>query len=167
MKKVIIISIIIGIIITGSVILLNSNQEIVVEEVVRETLGETVEDRWEREQITSGPFSIDKSQYNLGEKIFITVSDISENERGQMIFFRQGDSTMWKEYITIDYDGQQKNQFNLYFEPQLSKLKKICSTNDLVGSWIVKFIGTEYSDITFEMLNQTASWDTRIFEPIC
>ena len=167
MKKVIIISIIIGIIITGSVILLNSNQEIVVEEVVRETLGETVEEKWEREQVTSGPFSIDKSQYNLGEKIFITVSDVSENEKGQMVFFRQANSTMWKEYMTIDYDGQQKDQFNLYFEPQLSKMKKICSTNELAGPWIVKFMGTEFPDINFELLNQTSSWDTRTFEPVC
>ena len=31
---------------------------------------------------------------------------------------------MWKEYLTIDYNGQQKDQFNLYFEPQLSEMKK-------------------------------------------
>ena len=165
MKKIIIISIIIGIIITGSVILLNSNQ--VVEEVVRDRLGETVEEKWERERVTSGPFSIDKSQYNLGEKIFITVSDLSENEKGQMIFFREANSTMWKEYITIDYNGQQKNQFNLYFEPQLSEMKNICSTNELVGPWIVKFIGTEFPDINFKLLNQTSSWDKRTFEPVC
>ena len=122
MKKIIIISIIIGIVIIGSVILVNSNQ--VIEEEVTETSEETVEEIWERERVTSGPFSIDKSQYNLGDKIFISVSDISENQKGQMVFFRQVDSTMWKEYLTIDYDGQQKNQFNLYFEPQLSQIKK-------------------------------------------
>ena len=165
MKKIIIISIIIGIVIIGSVILVNSNQ--VVEEEVTETLEETVEERWERERITSGPFSIDKSQYNLGDKIFISVSDISENQKGQMIFFRQVDSTMWKEYLTIDYDGQQKNQFNLYFEPQLSQIKNICSTNEIVGPWMVKFVGTEFADINFELLNQTNSWDKRTFEPVC
>ena len=165
MKKIIIISIVIGIIIIGSVILVNSNQG--VEEEVTETLEETVEERWERERVTSGPFSIDKSQYNLGDKIFISVLDISENQKGQMIFFRQVDSTMWKEYLTIDYDGQQKNQFNLYFEPQLSQIKKICSTNEIVGPWMVKFVGTEFADINFELLNQTNSWDKRTFEPVC
>ena len=94
MKKIIIISIIIGIVIIGSVILVNSNQGV---EEVTETVEETVEERWERERVTSGPFSIDKSQYNLGDKIFISVSDISENQKGQMIFIRQVDSTMWKE----------------------------------------------------------------------
>ena len=124
MKKVIIISIIIGIIITGSVILLNSNQE--VEEAVRETLGETVEDRWEREQITSGPFSIDKSQYNLGEKIFITVTNLPQDEKGQMIFFRPmqivlmvGKST--SQLIMMDNN---KDQFNLYFEPHAFRNEK-------------------------------------------
>ena len=49
MKKIIIISVIIGIIIIGSAVLINSNQE-------------TVEEKWLREQVSSGPFTIDKSE---------------------------------------------------------------------------------------------------------
>ena len=32
---------------------------------------------------------------------------------------------------------------------------------------MVKFVGTEFADINFELLNQTNSWDKRTFEPVC
>ena len=155
MKKIIIISVIIGIIIIASAVLLNSNQE-------------TVEEEWTNDIVRSGPFAIDKSQYNLGEKIFITVTNLPEDEKGEMIFFRpmeNGDG--WRNYTTMKFDGQAKEQFNLYFEPKLSEMKKICTTNELTGIWMVKFVGTEYSNMSFEILNQTSSWDERIFEPVC
>ena len=155
MKKIIIISVIIGIIIIASAVLLNSNQE-------------TVEEEWANDIVRSGPFAIDKSQYNLGEKIFITVTNLPEDEKGEMIFFRpmeNGDG--WRNYTTMKFDGQAKEQFNLYFEPKLSEMKKICTTNELTGIWMVKFVGTEYSNMSFEILNQTSSWDDRVFEPVC
>ena len=155
MKKIIIISVIIGIMIIAAAVLLNSNQE-------------TVEGEWANDMVISGPFAIDKSQYNLGEKIFITVTDLPQDEKGQMIFFRpmeNGDG--WIDYTTMKFDGQAKEQFNLYFEPKLSKMKKICTTNQLTGTWMVQFVGTEYSNMSFEILNQTSSWDERVFEPVC
>jgi hypothetical protein len=153
-KKIIIVSIVIVIIIAIGLILLNSNEQ-------------TVEEKWLEERITSGPFSIDKGEYNLGEKIFISVDGLKEEDKGKVIFFRPLNNTSWSNYVTMDFDGQNKVQFNLYFEPKLSEFKKICSTNDLVGTWIVKFIGTEYSDINLKILNQTSSWDKRTFDPVC
>ena len=150
----IIIPIIIVIIITG-VILFNSEQEIIETEIKEEP--------WH----ASGPFSIDKIEYNLGEKIFIIVNDLKTEDKGEVVFFRPLNNTHWSTYIEMGFDGSNKTQFNLYFEPKLGKLNKICSTNDLVGTWIVKFIGTEYSDINFEILNQTSSWDVRTFDPVC
>ena len=154
MKKIIIVSVAILIIIATGVILLNSNEQ-------------TVEEKWLEEQVRSGPFSIDKSEYNLGEKIFIVVNDLKQEDKGKVIFFRPLNNTSWNNYITMDFDGTNKTQFNLYFEPKLSKLKNICSTNELVGEWVVKFIGTEYPDINLKILNQTSSWDTRTFDPVC
>ena len=154
MKKIIIISIVIVIIIAAGIILLNSNEQ-------------TVEEKWRNEAVTSGPFTLDKNQYNLGEKIFITINKLQPEDEGQMIFFRPLNSTSWSNYKTLDFNGNNKENFNLYFQPQLSKMKKLCSTNELVGTWVVKIIGTEYSDITFEIMNQTSSWDTRTFEPVC
>ena len=80
----------------------------------------------------------------MGEKIFIVVNDLKEEDKGKVIFFRPLNNTAWSNYITMDFDGTKKTQFNLYFEPKLSELKNICSTNDLAGEWVVKFIGTEY-----------------------
>jgi hypothetical protein len=153
-KLKVIIPIIIIIIIAGALIIFIPNEE-------------TSKNKIEEEWVKSGPFSIDKSKYNLGEKIFIVVNNLKQEDKGKMIFFQPLNSTSWKNYMTIDFDGKNKSQFNLYFEPKLSKLKKICSTNELVGEWVVKFIGTEYSDINFEMMNQTSSWDVRTFDPVC
>jgi len=156
MKKIIIVSAIIGIIIIVSAVLLNSNLE------------KTTEERWLEEQVVSGPFAIDKSQYNLGEKIFITVTNLPQDEKGEVIFFRpMGNGDGWVKYTSMKFDGQAKEQFNLYFEPRLSELKKICTTNQLAGTWNVQFVGTEYPNMSFEILNQISSWDDRTFEPVC
>ena len=156
MKKIIIVTAIIGIIIIVSGVLLSSNLE------------KTTNEKWLEEQVVSGPFSIDKSQYNLGEKIFITVTNLPQDEKGEMIFFRPMENDNgWTKYISMKFDGQAKEQFNLYFEPRLSELKKICTANELTGTWKVQFVGTEYSNISFEIVNQTSSWDDRTFEPVC
>ena len=40
--------------------------------------------------------------------------------------------------------------------------------DDIAGNWIVKFSGTQYEDINFEILNQTSSWDElEHMIPIC
>ena len=153
-KVKIIIPIVIVIIIAGALIIFTQNEEI-------------SENKIEEEWIKSGPFSIDKNEYNLGEKIFIVVNDLKQEDKGKVIFFRPLNNTSWNNYITMDFDGRNKTEFNLYFEPKLSELKNICSTNELVGEWVVKFIGTEYPDINLKILNQTSSWDTRTFDPVC
>ena len=95
MKKIIIVSAIIAIIIIASAELLNSNQE------------KTVEEKWLEEQVVSGPFAINKSQYNLGEKIFITVKNLPQDEKGEMMFFRPiENSDGWTKYTSMKFDGQ-------------------------------------------------------------
>ena len=154
-KGKVIIPIIIIIIIAGVLIIFTPNEKTIPEI--------EIEEKW----IESGPFSIDKNQYNVGEKIFIVVNGLKQEDKGKLIFFQPLNSTSWKSYKTIDFDGRGKSQFNLYLEPGLSELRKICSINDLAGTWVIKFTGTEYSDITFEMMNQTSSWDKRTFDPVC
>jgi hypothetical protein len=153
-KAKIIIPIVIIIIIAGALITFTPNEE-------------ASKNKIEEEWIKSGPFSIDKNEYNIGEKIFIVVNDLKEEDKGKVIFFRPLNNTAWSNYITMDFDGMNKAEFNLYFEPRLSKLNGICSTNELSGQWVVKFIGTEYSDINFKIMNQTSSWDNRTFDPVC
>jgi len=151
----VIIPIIIIIIIAGALIIFTPNEKTMLEI--------EIEEEW----IKSGPFSIDKNEYNLGEKIFLVVNGLKQEDKGKVIFFRPLNNTSWANYITMDFNGAEKSKFNLYFEPRLSESKKLCSTNELVGEWVVRFIGTEYLDINFKIMNQTSSWDTRTFDPVC
>ncbi|MDH5418426.1 MAG: hypothetical protein OEW86_10655, partial [Nitrosopumilus sp.] len=41
-----------------------------------------------REWITSGPFQIDRSEYVIGEKIFVIIGGLQYNEKGQIVFLR-------------------------------------------------------------------------------
>jgi len=164
---------IIIVIIIGIAIVFNSGQENIEEEIVEK-----------KQWITSGPFSIEKHQYYLGEKIFLTVSGIPISVSGEAVFFRPSEKLIPQEfenmegvtkdmlqtkekYLGIQFDGKSKENFNRYFEPRFNEFKNICSTSDLVGIWAIVFQGTDYEPIYFEILNQTASWDDRTFEPIC
>ena len=72
-----------------------------------------------------------------------------------------------EKYIGIEFDGAKKQNVNRYFKPRLSEFKEICSRDDLVGEWKAVFEGTQYADIDFKIINQTASWDERTFNPVC
>jgi hypothetical protein len=152
---------------------------IVIVGIIAITNQETTEEEIEVPWIQSGPFAIEKHEYYLGEKIFMTVHDIPEDVSGEAIFYRSviipnavgsdgisRDMNAGKKYIGIEFDGANKQNFNRYFEPKLSEWKGICSRDDLVGEWKVVFEGTQYADIDFKILNQTASWDERTFELI-
>jgi hypothetical protein len=131
----------------------------------------------------SGPFQIEKYEYYLGEKIFMNAVDIPADASGEIIFFRpatDGVDRLPKEYqgipgeliakkvkyIGIKFDGEQKSNFNKYFEPRFNEWKGVCSTSDLVGEWIMTFSGTEYEPIHFTIIDQTMPGDTRTFEAL-
>ena len=153
-KLKVIISIIIIIIIAGALIIFTLNEE---------TSKNKIEEKWQK----SGPFEIDKKQYNIGEKIFLTTDDLLPEENGIVQFLRPINDTHHKSYIRIPFDGMDKQNFNYYFEPRFNQFKGLCSMDDIAGNWIVKFVGTQYEDINFEILAQSSSWDERTFEPIC
>ena len=145
---------IIIIIIAGILITFTSNEE---------TSKNKIEEKW----IKSGPFEIDKAEYNMGEKIFLTTDDLSPEEKGIVQFLRPINDTHHKSYIKIPFDRMKKTGFNYYFEPRFNQFKGLCSMDDIAGNWIVKFIGTQYEDINFEILAKPSSWDSRTFEPVC
>jgi uncharacterized protein involved in outer membrane biogenesis len=153
-KVKVVISIIIIIIIAGALIIFTSNEE---------TSKNEIEEKW----VKSGPFEIDKVQYNMGEKIFLVVKELTPEENGIVQFLRPINDTHHKSYIKIPFDGMDKSRFNYYFEPRFFEYTGICSIDDIAGNWIVKFSGTQYEDINFEILAQPSSWDERTFEPIC
>ena len=122
-----------------------------------------VDDQW----IKSGSFEIDKPQYYIGEKIFLSTTNLLPEDKGIVQFLRPIDNADHKSYIRIPFNGMDKTQFNYYFEPRFNQNAGICEIEDVAGNWIVKFIGTEYEDLNFEILNRGAPWDDRTFEPIC
>ena len=150
----VVISIIIIVIIAGVLIIFTSNEE---------TSKIKIENKW----IKSGPFEIDKAQYHMGEKIFLSTTNLLPEDKGVAKFLRPINDTHHKSYIKIPFDGSIASQVNFYFEPRFQQYKGICSIEDMVGNWIVKFSGTQYEDINFEILAQPSSWDDRTFEPIC
>ena len=99
---------------------------------------------------SSGPFSIDKQQYLLGENIFLITTALQPNEKGEVQFIRPSGDI----YRTIPFDGQMRTDFNQYFTPFPSAALKVCSSDDLVGNWFVKFEGTNYESIEFEIKNE-------------
>jgi uncharacterized protein involved in outer membrane biogenesis len=153
-KVKIVIPIIIIIIIAGALIIFTPNEEI---------SKNKIEEKW----VKSGPFEIDKAEYHIGEKIFLTTKDLLPEENGIIQFLRPINDTHHKSYIKIPFDGMDKTQFNYYFEPRFQQYRGICSIEDIAGNWIVKFPGTQYEDINFELLAQPSSWDKRTFEPVC
>ena len=121
----------------------------------------------EREWITSGPFQIDRSEYVLGEKIFLVIGGLQQNEKGQIAFLRPHNDTHNKVYQTIPFDGSKKNTFNYYIEPDLSKVNGICSTEDILGEWTVVFRGTNYENLKFKVINQTLPGEEENYKSVC
>ena len=109
----------------------------------------------EREWITSGPFQIDRSEYVLGEKIFLRVGSLNPTEKGQIVFLRPLNETHYAVYLSIPFDGTAKDSFNYYLQPQLSKINGLCSSKNIVGQWTVVFRGTEYKNLKFNIINET------------
>jgi len=151
---------------------LKPNEEIIPE--IQEKLDEIEKTNLEnkytqkpREWITSGPFQIDRSEYILGEKIFVRVAELSSEEKGQVAFLRPLNDTHHSVYLTISFDGTERSAFNQYFQPQLSKSNGFCTVDDFVGEWRVVFRGTEYADLTFKITEDILPGDKDSYEPVC
>ena len=121
----------------------------------------------DREWITSGPFQIDRSEYILGEKIFLRTTGLEFNEKGETVFLRPLNSTHYSVYFTIPFDGSDNTAYNYYLEPQLSKIKGYCTVDDFIGDWRVVFRGTDYSNLEFKITEQTLPGAGSSFEPVC
>jgi|APSaa5957512535_1039671.scaffolds.fasta_scaffold30119_2 hypothetical protein len=121
----------------------------------------------DREWITSGPFQIDRSEYVLGEKIFLRIGGLGFDEIGQVAFLRPLNSTHYEIYLTIPFDGSNKSAFNYYLQPQLSKIRGFCSVEDFVGDWRVVFRGTDYPNLEFKITEDILPGDENNYQPVC
>lgn len=105
-----------------------------------------IKSRW----ISSGPFAIDKSQYKIGENIFLSVHGLKPNEVGNIIILSPHDVT----WTAVPFNGTLKTDFNYYFKPETSRALKIYNPEDLVGTWSVVFQGLTYDPLSFEIVNE-------------
>src|SRR3990172_12897160 len=123
---------------------------------INETTSEfeiTPEGRAHPDVVSSGPLTITQYQHKLSENVFIVVSGLEPNEKGNIrIFMPDG-----RLYKTIQYDGSVKNGFNSYFKPDTSASRKICEQEELVGIWKVTFDNDTYPPTSFEIINEHLS----------
>jgi len=120
----------------------------------------------EREWISSGPFSIDRSEYVLGEKIFINIENLPKNVKGEMKFIKIFNSTHNQPYKVIPFDGS-KLQNNFYLPVYPSMPRGFCTADSLVGEWKLIFDGTPLDSLDFKIKNQIIPGSERLFKPVC
>ena len=121
-----------------------------------------------REWQNSGPFSIDRKEYALGEKIFLKAENLKMNDKGQISILRTLNETHYSVWRTYDFDGEKNSAFNIYFEPRLFKIKEICDKDDLLGDWVMVFQNTDYENLTFKIIDQIVPGDEIDFNnPVC
>jgi len=101
-------------------------------------------------QLNSGPFTILKYEYKLGERVFLVVDGLQENEKGNIKIFTPEDRL----FLKIPFDGFGKSSFNQYFKPDTAKSGVACDPEELVGIWTVVFEGVSYQPIKFEFINE-------------
>jgi hypothetical protein len=121
----------------------------------------------DREWLTSGPFQIDRSEYLLGEKIFLRVGLLGSEEKGEVAFLKPLNVTHYEVYLTIPFDGSDTATFNYYLQPSLSKLRGYCTVDEFVGDWRVVFRGTDYSNLEFKITEDILPGDEDYYEPVC
>ncbi len=120
-----------------------------------------------REWQTSGPFQIDRSEYIIGQKIFIRIGELDLDEKGQVAFMRPLNETHYSVYQTIPFDGMKKPAFNFYIQPSLSAALAICTVDDIIGEWTVVFRGTSYPNLKFEVTNEILPGEEDAYVPVC
>jgi hypothetical protein len=125
----------------------------------------------EREWIQSGPFMIDRSEYILGEKIFINIGDMDKNIHGEMIFSKIINNTHTYDYKKIQFDSSNP-QKNFYLGFNLNKNRGICTVDQFVGDWELVFKGTKFDKINinilkFKVIDQILPGMEKNYKPVC
>ena len=119
-----------------------------------------------REWIQSGPFKIDRSEYWLGEKIFVNIDNLDEKIKGEMVFAKKINSTHMYEYKKIQFDGS-KPQQNFYLGFNLNPARGICNVDMLIGDWELIFRGTNFASLKFKVLEQILPGNDQGYKPVC
>ena len=119
----------------------------------------------EREWISTGPVKIDRSEYALGEKIFVNMNFFEET-KGELIFAKILNSTHVIDYFDMPFDSSE-DQMNVYLGIYPSKRVNLCTADELVGNWVLIFEGTNYEALEFKITNKIIPGQESKFEPVC
>ena len=60
-------------------------------------------------------------------------------------------ATHYSVYLTVSFDGAKSSALNYYVEPGISKVRDICSVDDIIGKWALVFRGTNYPNLNFNI----------------
>jgi hypothetical protein len=120
----------------------------------------------EREWVSSGPFKLDRSEYILGERLFVNLDYLDKNTKGEMIFTKIINNTHTYQYKKIQFDGS-KPQYNFYIGLNLNNPRGLCNADQLIGNWELRFEGTNYESIKFKVLDEILPGSERLYEPVC
>ena len=120
----------------------------------------------DREWIQSGPFLIDRSEYVLGEKIFVNVGNLPENIKGEIRFEKIFNSTHNHKYKALKFDSS-KPQSNFYLSIYPSIPRGFCTSDSLVGEWEVIFDGTPFEKLKFKIIDKMIPGMENQFRPLC
>ena len=100
--------------------------------------------------IKSGPLTITKYDHKIAENIFLIVSGLTNEDKGNIrVFMPDG-----RLYKTYEYDGSVKDSFNSYFKPDTSIIREICEQEEIAGKWKVMFDNNAYPPLEFEIINE-------------
>ncbi len=111
----------------------------------------------------SGPLTILNTKSRLYENIFFTVDGIEKNQKGEILIFAPNGAL----YKTVRFDGSLKTHFNFYFKPSPSGGLKVCTIEELVGMWTVKFVGINYEPLQFEIINEFIPGGESVLKDVC
>jgi hypothetical protein len=112
--------------------------------------------------VTSGPFSITKTTYRLGDNVFMVVQGLKPNDAGTMIVYDPKGGV----FTHVPFNGTDKSEFNYFFKPNTQRIEKLCTPQDLVGNWTIVFKGTRYQSIPFQVTNEWVQGSQAEIKPI-
>ena len=116
----------------------------------------------ENTQVISGPFTINKEQYRLGDLVFIVVTGLKPTDAGKMIIHDSKGGI----FSQTPFNGTLKSDWNYVFKPTTVGIEKLCTPQDLVGNWTIVFQGTSYKPIPFQIINQWVQGAQADIKPI-
>jgi hypothetical protein len=105
--------------------------------------------------VTSGPFSITKENYRLGDNVFMVVQGLKPSDAGNILVLDPKGGT----YTKVPFNGTMKSEFNYFFKPNTQRTEKLCTPQDLIGNWTIAFQGTSYKPIHFQVINEWVAGD--------